>query len=305
MNIMTMLRLKNKWLGQFMPNLVAKQNAKLFMSPKKYPIKEWEKEAEKEGIRVVFAETLSAIRWGQGKKRVLLMHGWEGRATQLYAIAKPLVENGYEVIAIDGPMHGHSKGEKANPVEFANAVVAANKTFGPFYGAIGHSMGACALAMAYEKGADLGRYALLASPARIDDVLRGFAFFMALSEEVRDKFIERIEQVVGRPAKELDVGRMLASHQNQKLLIHAKDDVEIPYRSMLHIRDALTNVRSLSPIGVGHRRIIRDKDIANALTVFMDSEALPDGKGEVDSEALIDGEVELEDNVVELKQSIQ
>lgn len=274
MNMMTVLRIKNRYLGKVLPNLVAQQNASMFLSPRKFPMKEWEETAEKLGTRISFSKELSAIRWGSSDKRILLMHGWEGRATQMYSIAAPLVELGYEVIAIDGPKHGQSKGEKANPVEFANAIVDADKAFGPFHGALGHSMGACALAMAYEKGTNLGRYTLVASPACVHDVLKGFAWFMGLSTGVASKFIEKIESIVGRSSKDLDVGRMLQFHDQEKLLVHAKDDLEIPYHSMVHIRDQLKNVRSISPKGLGHRKIMRDQDTIQRIVTFM-SQATP------------------------------
>ena len=269
MNIMTVLRLKNRWLGYLMPTKVAKQNADLFLTPRKYPRKDWEEAAEKTGQRCEFSGNLSAIRWGESKNKILLMHGWEGRATQMYGIAKPLIEQGYEVIAIDAPMHGNSKGDKSNPVEFANAIVEANTAFGPFYGAIGHSMGACSLAIAYEKGCDLGRYALIASPSCIEDVLKGFAGFMGLSAPVSKKFIRQIETVVGRSARELDVGDMLKGHKQDKLLLHAKDDREIPYESMLTIKNKLNNVETISLENLGHRKIMRDDDTIARLLDFM------------------------------------
>ncbi len=129
MNMMTLLRMKNRVLGTLMPSKVAKGHVQLFLSPRKFPLKQWEEEAELNGERISFGANfnngLSALRWGKSNKRVLIMHGWESRATQMQALAKPLVEQGYEVIAIDAPRHGLSKGEQASPVQFANAVIAA------------------------------------------------------------------------------------------------------------------------------------------------------------------------------------
>lgn len=261
--------MKNRGLGAILPSLVAKQNAKLFLTPRKYKLKSWESKAENQGSRIVFGDSLSALRWGESDKRILLMHGWEGRATQMYGLAKQLVEEGFEVIAIDGPMHGHSKGLKANPVVFSEAIQTVNTELGPFYGAIGHSMGACALAIAYDRGVDLGRYTLISSPACIYDVLRGFSFYMGLSASVSKEFIEIIEAEVGRPSKELDVGLMMKHHNKGILLIHAKDDLEIPYTSMNRIREKLQNVKSISLEGLGHRRILRDDNVMKNIVKFM------------------------------------
>ncbi|MFT6260052.1 MAG: hypothetical protein ACJAYK_000450 [Crocinitomicaceae bacterium] len=269
MNLINILRIKNRGLGAILPGLVAKKNAKLFLTPRQHKLREWEYQAESLGSRIAFGEALSALRWGNSDKRILLMHGWEGRATQMYGLAKPLVEKGFEVIAIDGPMHGQSQGQKSNPVTFSEAILTASKELGPFYGAIGHSMGACALAIAYDMGADLGRYTLISSPARIYDVLRAFASYMGLSVSVSYKFVKLIEEEVGRSSKELDVGLMMKGHDKGSLLIHAKDDLEIPYHSMLRIRDLLQNVKSISPDDLGHRRIMRDDNIMEQVVDFM------------------------------------
>lgn len=269
MNIMTMLRFKNRFLGALLPDLVAKQNANMFLTPRKHKLKDWEYAAEQEGTRIAITDELSAIRWGESDRRILMMHGWEGRATQMYGLAQSLVKEGFEVIALDAPMHGHSKGERSNPVLFSDAICEANKVLGPFYGAVGHSMGASALALAFEAGADLGRYVLVSSPACIHDVLRGFASFMGLNVSISHKFVEKIEQEVGRPAKHIDVGGLLKNHTKEKLLIHAKDDLEIPHHSIFRIRDQLSNVRSFSPDGLGHRKIMRDKEVTSKITNFM------------------------------------
>lgn len=268
MDIMTFLRMKNRILGYISPETVAKQNAKMFLSPRTHGMKDWEHEAEKQGERLCFGDSLSAIRWGKSDKRILIMHGWESRATQMFGIANMLARRGFEVIAIDAPKHGHSKGEKSDPVAFANAITAADKAFGPFYGAVGHSMGATALAIARKNGTNLGKYALISSPACILDTLKAFAGYMGLSEQCTELFVQKVEQEVGRPAKELDVGDLLQEHDEESLLVHAKDDREIPYQSMERISGKLAKVKTLSPPDLGHRKIVRDENVAISLHGF-------------------------------------
>ena len=268
MDIMTFLRLKNRVLGMISPESVAKQNAKMFLTPRNHLMKDWEHEAEKKGERLCFGDSLSAIRWGKSDKRILVMHGWESRATQMFGISEVLARRGFEVIAIDAPKHGHSKGDKSNPVQFANAVAAADKAFGPFYGAVGHSMGATALAIARDKGVNLGRYVLISSPACIYDTLKAFADFMGLSEECTELFIQKVEEDVGRPAKELDVGALLENHDESSMLIHAKDDKEIPHEAMQCISEKLSDVKTLSPSDLGHRKIVRDENVAISIHRF-------------------------------------
>ena len=52
---------------------------------------------------------ISGLCWGQGnKKKILALHGWLDNAASFAQLAPLLVENGYEVVAIDFAGHGHS-----------------------------------------------------------------------------------------------------------------------------------------------------------------------------------------------------
>lgn len=272
MNMLTLIRLNNRVSGFFAPKHTAQKNMQIFLSPRKFPLKDWEETAESKGERLFFGPNLSAIRWGHGPHKILLMHGWESRATQMYSIAEPLVAAGFEVIAIDAPLHGKSAGTKANPLVFAHTIHTANQALGPFYGAIGHSMGAAALAIAKSKGADLGRYVLISSPACLYDTLYAFAKFMGLSEKCTQLFIQYVEAEVGEPSKALDVGNAMQDHA-ACMLIHSKDDLEVPYTSMLAIKNKSSQARVFSADKLGHRKIVRDESITNLIKDFFQEEA--------------------------------
>src|SRR5690606_12618247 len=49
-----------------------------------------------------------------GSKKVLLIHGWNGRGTQLVSIAKAFKELNYTIISFDAPGHGLSPKSTAN-----------------------------------------------------------------------------------------------------------------------------------------------------------------------------------------------
>ena len=47
------------------------------------------------------------------------------RYAEFAGLITPLVENGYSVIALDGPAHGHSPGREAHVLLFARAMLEA------------------------------------------------------------------------------------------------------------------------------------------------------------------------------------
>src|SRR5438105_1441963 len=59
-------------------------------------------------------EEVAVYRWGKADRRILLVHGWGGKAAQFFSFVGPLLENGFEVIAFDAPAHGLSSGSFAS-----------------------------------------------------------------------------------------------------------------------------------------------------------------------------------------------
>lgn len=91
---------------------------------------------------------IAAFEWGlSNDPLVLLIHGWNGRGTQLASFSESLVENHFRVVALDGPGHGSSSGKKTNPSHFAQFIIDAEKELlesTPFYrsrAVIAHSFG--------------------------------------------------------------------------------------------------------------------------------------------------------------------
>lgn len=274
-NMIAMLRIKNRISGSLFPLSVARKTARMFLTPKRFPLKHWEKEAESYGRRVGFGNVLSAVRWGNSGQKILVVHGWESRATQLYSLVPGLIDQGFEVVGIDAPGHGRSQGGKANPVTFSQAICEADKAFGPFYGAIGHSMGAVAISIAMESGVRFQRTVLVASPNRLYDMLMAFAGFIGLPKRAKNLFVREIEKEVGRPAKDLDVSRIFAELLPDALLIHAKNDKEVPFACHDAIIKACPGLQAYTSESLGHRRIVRSPDISERISRFMGLDKTP------------------------------
>src|SRR2546423_5499989 len=109
---------------------------------------------------------LAAWRWGFGPT-VLLVHGWEGRGSQLGAFIEPLVAAGLSVVAFDAPGHGDSPGSRLYLTDHADALDAVARAIGPVHAVIAHSFGVAAMLLARSR-IDRGT-----SSERIDDDTSG------------------------------------------------------------------------------------------------------------------------------------
>lgn len=94
------------------PELAGAGAARLFLSTRRHPVPERDRAQLQSAHRWQLAADqgpLAAWTWGpEGAPTIVLMHGWEGRASQLGLFALPLVAAGYRVVGLDGPGHGES-----------------------------------------------------------------------------------------------------------------------------------------------------------------------------------------------------
>ena len=75
-------------------------------------------------VNTVFRGDREAIwRWGHRGPAVLMVHGWDSRASHLGSFVEALLAAGYQVVAFDGPGHGDSGGHHSNVVLLGQAIL--------------------------------------------------------------------------------------------------------------------------------------------------------------------------------------
>lgn len=260
----------NRTLGGIAPRVVARLNKRLFSTPRRFAPRDWELSFEAIGTRERLPNGSSLLTVGAGARTVALMHGWEGRATQFALFAPPLLEAGFRVVAIDGPAHGHSRGTRSDPYFFAETLHEAAERHGPFFGMIGHSMGGGSIGIGLAAGLLAERAVLIATPASLHDVLHRFAQAMHMPPSATRHFIAALHaQIVARGHPAVDVLELVATLPTRALVIHARDDKEVPFTDGERIAAAWPNASLLAVDGMGHRRILRAPSVIDASVRFL------------------------------------
>ncbi len=269
-------RLGNQLGSIFTPARTVKKAGTLFLTPNRYAIKDWEVQAEKNGQRFNINNEISAIRWSNHKpdgknasKQILLVHGWESRATQMYGVAQQLLTTGYDVVAVDMPAHGHSKGQTSNPHLFAQTIQLAQQHLGDFEAIVGHSMGAGATAIAVGRGVSTQKMVLISGPSSIENVLRRFAGFIGLNKSGANKFVEFISSVVGSTPQDLDTQLLLKNSTIPTLIIHDEQDLEVPASESKRLASVLSNGELVLSNNLGHRKILKSPEIMQKIVSFI------------------------------------
>lgn len=235
---------------------------------------------EAQSLRLRFqGGKLQTYRWGGHghalRGRVVLVHGWTGRALVMTAFVEPLRARGYEVVTFDLPAHGRSSGRSLNMPLGAEALQAVADYFGPFSGAITHSFGGPLALLAMEGGAPLARatpiprLAMIAAPNRLDQVTMMFAHHIGLSASAKSSLAGEMQRQAGRPVEEFSTERLLAHTGTSALVIHDTDDQIVGYANARNIMATNPGAQLMSTSGLGHRRIIIAPEVVTAATDFV------------------------------------
>ncbi|MES2073212.1 MAG: alpha/beta fold hydrolase [Pseudomonadota bacterium] len=245
-----------------------------FTHPRTKPASEAEQQLLNQGERHSIAHEggqLSAWLWGaeqSPQRRVLLVHGWESRASHWGAFIAALVAAGFQVCAFDAPAHGESAGRQADVLAFGRAAVSAAAHFAPLHAVIGHSAGSAAALYGFSRGVQVNASVHISGPSSLVRML-GMLERSVLPAELRPRFRARFEAYLGQPASCMDLDQLQHGMRHPALLLHDGEDAEVPYSEALALQQAWPQARLEAVQGLGHRRILKDPQVMQKTIAFL------------------------------------
>lgn len=248
----------------------------MFYAPRKFPAAKWEKAGialGKEDKLHFDKEELAATVWEGEGPTVLLVHGWQGRRSQLAKIAVDLSAKGYRVVTFDGPAHGSSAKKRTTLVEFSEAVESAAKQFGPLHGIVGHSLGAAAVAIAMRQGVQAKRAVLISCPFSLRHVVSGFAKIVGLPSRSHEKMYPLMERLHRCAEDQLSFENIGPDLQTPCLLIHDVTDQYIPAKDGEMVSLTIEGSELVRTKGLGYMRILQDEGVVERVSRFVSEPA--------------------------------
>jgi pimeloyl-ACP methyl ester carboxylesterase len=245
--------------------------------------------ARGEPLRVDSASRIAAWSWGDGPV-VTLVHGWNGRASQLVPLIDPLVARGFRVVAFDAPGHGESPGWSSSLPQFADALDAVLESVRPLFGRIhavvAHSMGAAATTYAMSRWAEgpsgalegslaessalpCARFAFVAPPIDPREFVRAFASTVGFDEATVSRLRRRVERRFALPLESLYAPALARKLDAPLLVVHDEEDREVPLRAGQALAAAWPGARLHVTHGLGHVRILRDPGVVARIVDFV------------------------------------
>ncbi len=250
-----------KILQFFSVKLTTLYLARLFTTPIKHKVPKRELEMDKNSIqkRIVIPiinKEIVVYQYGKSHKKVLLVHGWSGRGTQLVKFADALVNEGFSTISFDAPAHGKSSGNTTIMTEFIASIIEIDKEFGPFEAAVGHSLGGMALLNAIKKGLKINRLTIIGSGDKVKDILDDFVYKLELKPEFSSHLQKHFEKKYNEPMENYSAHSAAKTVDIPVLVIHDENDYEVPVTTSINIHEHLKNGELLITQHLGHRKIL-------------------------------------------------
>ncbi len=215
-------------------------------------------------------DSLHTYKWGNGKKKILLSHGWNSKIADFRRIIEKLVEQGFTVEGIDMRGHGKSEGKHTALPEMKEILKNYYVKNGPYYGVIGYSIGGLAAGITIsELSRDIQPKELyiIAAPSHSRYFFKDVIADLGYSEKV---YLEMCGLVLKEYNESVDYYdlRKKTQHLNgvNLHLIYDENDATVPFSRGEELKSTYTKASFVHTKGLGHYKVISYPEVINYIS---------------------------------------
>ncbi|MDM8085997.1 alpha/beta hydrolase [Cellulomonas cellasea] len=216
--------------------------------------------------------TVRAYHWGDGARPVLLVHGWQARASRWAPLAAALAARGLSPIAFDAPGHGDSPGRTTDVPQVAAVIDQIVQDTGPLTALVAHSFGALGATLALRQGVPAERFAALAPVSDPEHLLQTFSRQLDLHPRLTSAVRSRVERHLRKEDhtwRSLTVDRGPHDPQIPVLVVHDDEDPVVPIAHGQRMLAAHADAGELLVTrGLDHQRMLTAPEVVQAVADF-------------------------------------
>ena len=258
------------------PYLGMRLAAFFFARPYRYKLPRREipvmSKAQKSSIYIKnLGKNVFCYHWNGKGPKIMLMHGWSGRATNFYLIIEALIRLDYDIYAFDAPAHGKSRGLTTNLPEFIVTLDSLLKYWGPFEAILGHSGGAFASSYVCAKHPEIQKLILISPFDKVIDLFKKYFELIGLRERSRKLMLDYFHRKTNKKISAFSSSISAQSINANCMIIHDKNDREVELSNSINIENNLKKGKLIITSGLGHRRILRDDIVIDDILNFLKS----------------------------------
>ncbi len=234
-------------------------------------------EAEKFEVKVYdeyFNQTelkVKGYKWGNGKQKILLTHGWGSKAADFAELINALRHTDVTVIAFDAPGNGSSEGSLSSLILFEAGVKAVVAHCGAPNVSIGHSLGGIANAMAL-KDSPPRLFISLNPLIRLKENFISSLESQSISESDQVAFFESFVKKFDLDPSDFNMNEVYKFDDKLKhWLAYDDQDMVAPYTYLDDFLQKHPSVVAKKFEGVGHERVIKDEGVIREIVKLVKS----------------------------------
>ena len=230
------------------------------------------------GEVVLHGHRVVTYAWGDvAAPPVMLVHGWQLRASRFGTLVRALESSGLRPVAFDGLAHGDSGGRSNTVVDHMAAMRAVQEVEGRFAGVVGHSLGGLAAGLALHDDFAADRFVAVAAPVGFDAVTEAFMRLAGLPPRLADLLRRRIARGlfphVPDPRSTLDLAANPVPEDVPTIFVQDKADLMSGPDQARRLHAAHPGSRLILTDGLGHNRILDDAVVVGAIVEHVTAKA--------------------------------
>ncbi len=259
-----------KLFGRPFPKFMAPLALRLFLTP--FSMKQHSKEKEQmKHAKKVFLEhrnhRIAVYDWGGNGPKILLVHGWSGRGTQMGSLALWLRDRGYHPISFDAPGHGKSSGNTCSLLAFSETINFLQEEYHMVM-AIGHSLGGASLILSQSMGQRFFQMATIAAPSSVADAMTQFGKKFGWSAHLLATTMEYTENKFNTTLESVSAASLSQTIWCDGLIIHDENDDQVSLKNAEFIHQGWKNSKLYITHQLGHFKILHHPQTFEALGGF-------------------------------------
>ncbi|MDF4250399.1 alpha/beta fold hydrolase [Streptomyces sp. WMMB303] len=222
----------------------------------------------------VDGERVVTYRWGEGSRPVLLLHGWQSRASRFAAHVPRLRSLGLTPVSFDAPGHGDSGGRTTTILRNVEIAARLQERYGTFDAVLAHSFGVTCALLALRGDITARRLVAVAGVGEFGFLADRFTELLGLRPQLWTALRRRIETDlfphVPDPWARFDGAHWPAQIDTPMLLINDENDRMVPLRQAHRLLAAHgPRAELVVTRGLGHRAVLGAPRVVDAALDFV------------------------------------
>ncbi|MFC4565458.1 alpha/beta hydrolase [Nocardiopsis mangrovi] len=212
--------------------------------------------------------------WGDGRRPVLLVHGWRSRASRFSGFVSRLLELGYSPVSYDALGHGGTAGPAGTILDHQAIIRRLAERHGRFDGVVAHSLGVPFALYALRHGVAAGRVVAISGVCEFDYLVDAFCSELGLRPGVDRALRLAIERrlFAGDPGiwSRFSAADPAGWGDGPLLVVHNDTDTVVdPAQAGLLTAAYGPRARRIATTGLGHGRILSDPRVIEDAVAFL------------------------------------